>query len=90
VRWPGAAAALLQRTPIWLSAPVDEPAPPSAWAGRILVNLGAPLAPAWVPLLPRVIEILGAEEAAAARGRERWRAFKTAGLNVLHHGAAAR
>lgn len=89
-RWPGAAPAVLQRTPIWLCAPVDEPTLPPAWADRILINLGAPLPPAWVPSLSRVIEILGAEEGAATRGRERWRAYKGAGLNVLHHGAAAR
>jgi DNA polymerase III subunit chi len=90
VRWPSAAFLLLQRTPIWLSAPVDEPTPPSAWAGRVLVNLGAPLSPAWVLELSRVIEVLGAEEGTVARGRERWRAFQAAGLKVMHHGAATR
>jgi DNA polymerase III subunit chi len=90
VRWPGAATALLQRTPIWLCTPQADALLPPAWAGRIVVNLGAPMAPEWVPALPRLIEIVGAEEGPATRGRERWRAYKAAGLSVLHHGAAAR
>ncbi len=89
VRWPGAAPAVLQRTSIWLSAPPSDAAPP-AWGDRIVVNLGAALAPEWVPALPRLIEVVGAEEGPATRGRERWRAYKAAGLNVLHHNAAAR
>jgi DNA polymerase III subunit chi len=87
VRWPAAAPAVQQRTPIWLSLPLQDD-PPPAWGSRILVNLGAPLQAQWVVAVPRVIEIVAAEEGAATRGRGRWRAYKAAGLTVLHHNAA--
>jgi DNA polymerase III subunit chi len=85
VRWPSAAPALLQRTSIWLSLLPAEGAQP-AWGERIVLNLGAALRPEWVPALGRLIEVVGTEEGAATRGRERWRAYKAAGLTVLHHG----
>ncbi len=88
VRWPGSAATLLQRTPVWLCQPQLDAAQP-AWSERIVVNVGAAFAPDWVPALVRVIEIVGAEDGAATRGRQRWRAYKSAGLSVLHHGAGA-
>lgn len=84
VRMPGAAPAVAARTPIWLTSECDlADAPP------VLVNLGAD-APATRPGLVRLIEIVTAEPQDAARGRERWRAYKAAGLAIRHHDAATR
>jgi DNA polymerase-3 subunit chi len=88
VRLPGAAAAVLQRTPIWLATSVEAVA--GAGAPRLLVNLGAD-APIDLQAVDRLIEIVSAEPEDAGRGRERWRAYKAAGLQVVHHtGSEAR
>lgn len=88
VRVPGAPAATAALTPIWLSVnAVAAAAMPDS--PRVLVNLGAdaPPSPAsW----QRVIEIVAAEPDEAARGRERWRAYKAAGLEIRHHAATGR
>lgn len=84
VYMPGTAPAVAARTPIWLAAAADlADAPP------VLVNLGAD-APAVRTGVQRLIEIVTAEPNDAARGRERWRAYKAAGLSIRHHDAAAR
>lgn len=75
--------ALRQRTPIWLAEHAIATDERSLW-----VNLGAeapPDASGW----QRVIEIVAAEAAAAARGRDRWRAWRELGLQVQHHPMAA-
>lgn len=89
VRVPGSAAAVRQRTPIWLSATArladqDSASP----APRVVVNLGGE-APPDLPALDRLIEVLSNEEGDVQRGRARWRAYKAAGLDVVHHQAGA-
>ena len=84
VRMPGAAADVAARTPLWLAGAVQ---PGLAAAPRVLVNLGAS-APEDLDPLDRLIEIVGAEPDAAEGGRQRWRAYKAAGLAITHHGAA--
>jgi DNA polymerase III subunit chi len=81
VRQPGAAEAVARRSPVWLMTTGE-----AAAGGRVLVNLGAepPSDPqAWA----RVIELVGADADAVAGGRERWRAYKAAGLEIRHHAA---
>lgn len=81
VRMPGAAQAVAARTAIWLSPQAGHPGAP-----QVLVNVGGP-APQDVQTLDRLIEIVGAEPDEAAQGRERWRAYKAAGLSIKHHAA---
>lgn len=83
LRVPAADAAMAARTPIWLAVP---PAP--AGAPGIVVNLGAP-APAALDGLQRLIEVVGTEADEVRQGRERWRAYKAAGLAVVHHAAGS-
>ena len=90
VRMPGAAEAVAVRTPIWLTPQagrVGEAA--QSGAPRVLVNLGAPV-PQDMQSLDRLVEIVGAEPDDAAQGRERWRQYKAAGLNIKHHAASGR
>lgn len=82
VRMPGTSAAVAARTPIWLVTRGDLPGAPP-----VLVNLGAD-APPDPGVLERVIEIVSAEPDDAARGRERWRAYRAGGLDIRHHTAA--
>jgi DNA polymerase-3 subunit chi len=72
------------RTPIWLA-----PAAPDAAAGRVLVNVGAdaPALPVAAAAFVRIVEVVAADADAAAAGRERWRAYKAAGLEIQHHPA---
>ena len=79
VRMPGAVSAVAQRTRIWLTPTLLENDAP-----RVLVNLDG-AAPAGTQALDRVIEIVPAEPAAAAAGRERWRQYKARGLAIKHH-----
>jgi DNA polymerase-3 subunit chi len=83
-RMPGVTDAVAVRTPIWLSTQ----ATPGTQAGapRVLVNLGA-AAPADMQALDRLVEIVGTEADDVAQGRQRWRAYKAAGLNIKHHAA---
>lgn len=83
VRVPGCRAAVAARTPIWL-VPADAGPP----APRVLVNLGA-AAPALPQTLERLIEIVGADPDEAARGRQRYRAYKLGGFDVVHHAGDA-
>ncbi len=85
VRVPGSAPAVRRRTPIWLAAAV--PVPEDAAAGpapRVLVNLGA-AAPADWQAVERLIEVLSTDADDVERGRARWRAYKAAGLQIVHH-----
>jgi DNA polymerase-3 subunit chi len=78
VRMPGARSGLAARTPVWLAERQvdDEP--------RIVLNLGAE-APAALDALQRLIEVVSAEPDEAERGRSRWRAYRSAGLQITHH-----
>lgn len=75
----GASGADLARTPIWLSSAVPVAACPS-----VLVNIGAAI-PAQPARFERLIEIVGQEVDQAQAGRERWRAYKAQGLDIVHH-----
>ena len=86
VRMPGAPAATAELTPIWLAATTDGLAG-APGAPKVLVNLDAD-GPADPRTMARVIEIVGAQDELAERGRERWRAYKAAGLPVRHHAPA--
>jgi DNA polymerase-3 subunit chi len=81
VRVPGATADVAARTPIWLSAQAGGEGAP-----RVVVNLDAEV-PGDFDTLDRLIEIVGAEAEQAERGRNRWRAYKAAGLSITHHPA---
>jgi DNA polymerase-3 subunit chi len=81
VRLHAASPAIAARTPIWLAPRALEAA-----AGRVLVNLGAEV-PERAEVFQRIIEVVGADADSAAAGRERWRAYKAAGLEIQHHTA---
>ena len=85
VRMPGAKPAVAARTPVWLARDVSLQG--AADAPRLVVNLGAE-APADVAALERLIEVVSAEPDDAEQGRQRWRAYKAAGLDIKHHAAA--
>lgn len=85
VRMPGAKPAVAARTPVWLAR--DASLQGAADAPRLVVNLGAE-APADVAALERLIEVVSAEPDDAEQGRQRWRAYKAAGLDIKHHAAA--
>ena len=84
VRVPGTSAATAALTPIWLATTTAAVEGLADMPG-VLVNLDGE-APAAPQALRRLIEIVGAEPDAAERGRERWRAYKAAGLEIHHHG----
>ncbi len=79
VRMPGAKAAVAARTPVWLASSDSVPGAP-----RVVLNLGA-AAPADVAALDRLIEVVSSEPDNAELGRQRWRAYKAAGLDIKHH-----
>ena len=81
VRMPGAAAGVAARTPVWLAGGASLPEAPA-----VVVNLGAD-APADTDAVQRLIEVVSADPDDAARGRERWRGYKAAGLQIRHHAA---
>jgi DNA polymerase-3 subunit chi len=83
LRVPAADPQRAARTPIWLALQATAEAAP-----RVLVNLGAD-APQDLGALERLIEIVSLEPEDAARGRERWRGYKAAGLAIKHHSAGA-
>lgn len=84
LRVPGAPPARARRTQVWLAPAADASA-----QGRVLVNLGAEVAPD-PALFARVIELVASDADAAAQGRERWRAYKALGFEIRHHAARAR
>ena len=68
------------RTPTWL---VDDVA--ASASREVLLNLG-PAMPAGWEAFDRVVEIVSANAADAAAGRERWRQYKAhADIELLHH-----
>lgn len=87
LRMPGAEAAAAALTPIWLTH--GAAAAGLADAPRVWVNLDAD-APTEPLTLERLIEVVSIEPDEAARGRERWRAYKALGLAIRHHAAPGR
>lgn len=87
VRMPGARPAVAARTPLWLALDADEAgaAHPAA-APRVLVNLGA-AAPKNLDEIERLIEVVATDPESTELGRQRWRAYKAAGLEIKHHAA---
>lgn len=83
VRMPGAAAAVAERTPIWLATQAGLPGAPP-----LVVNLGA-AAPPDVQAVQRLIEIVGADADEADAGRSRWRDYKARGLAIAHRAGGA-
>jgi DNA polymerase-3 subunit chi len=87
IRLAAASDRVLERTPIWLATNADDAiARRPAAAARVLVNLDAE-APQDPRVFPRLIELVPADADATARGRERWRTHKSAGLEIRHHPA---
>ncbi len=82
VRMPGARPAVAARTPIWLAGGAMQ----HGAAPRLVLNLGAE-APADPAMLDRLIEVVSTADDAVAQGRQRWRAYKAAGLAIKHHNA---
>jgi DNA polymerase III subunit chi len=78
------ASAIALVTPLWLCPELPPSMPPDA--PRLLVNLGAAAPGDW-SALDRLIEIVALDPDGAQAGRERWRAYKATGLNVMHHKA---
>ena len=91
-------------TPIWLARSVaemlqscDAPAHENQTRADlnggpgVVVNVGAeaPVAEDMLALPLRWIEVVAIDADEAARGRERWRAYKALGLDVVHHKARA-
>jgi DNA polymerase III subunit chi len=67
------------RTPIWLASTVAHiEAEP-----RIVINVGM-AAPADPARLDRLIEVVSSDVDLEAEGRERWRLYKAAGLQISH------
>jgi DNA polymerase III subunit chi len=62
--------------------------PGAATGMAVVVNLGAE-APSDVGGVQRLIEVVSDDSDDAARGRERWRAYKAAGFQIRHHAAGA-
>lgn len=79
---PGTVPPIAARTPIWL---VDGDRP--AGGPPVLVNLGADLPPS-IDGLTRIIEIVAADADDEQRGRQRWRIYRSMGLEVKHHVSA--
>ncbi len=73
------------RTPIWLclAVPLSATVPAPGLPG-VLVNLGASAAPPGVAF-ERVIEIVSHDVDEAQAGRQRWRAYKASGADIVHH-----
>jgi len=78
-RWTGSAP---PGAPVLVGA-TGQPAPPP----EVLVNLGAPI-PAWFRDCARVAEVVGGEAGARAEARQRYRAYREAGLAPRSHEVA--
>ena len=75
-RWAGGDP---PRTRVTVSAAEVAPREPD-----VLVNLGAPV-PAWYAACGRIAEIVGGDPQARAAGRERYRVYRDAGLELRTH-----
>lgn len=79
---------LAAQTPIVLTL-----SPPPAAAHHVLLNLDDDTPPdftRWFAGFERVIEIASTEDACRDRGRQRYRAYRAAGLEISHHDQAGR
>jgi DNA polymerase-3 subunit chi len=74
-RLPGAAAAVVERSPIWLAP--DVQAADRAGRPAVLLNVGAACS-GDAATFERVIDVVDAAEVEA--GRQRWREYKALGL----------
>jgi DNA polymerase-3 subunit chi len=74
---------VLARTPIWLTERAEGTGAPA-----VVLNLDG-AAPAELGSVERLIEVVAAAPEAAERGRARWRAYRAAGLEVVHHDGSA-
>jgi DNA polymerase III subunit chi len=83
-----AAAAVLSRSPLWLSTDVALAAKADAPAPTVLLNVGAD-APPSLEGLTRLIEVVGIDADERDQGRVRWRTYKAQGLAIKHHDAAS-
>lgn len=85
VRVPAGAtlAPRLVSTPIWLVERLDD-----ARAHATLVNLDAD-APPVLQHFERIVEIVSADEPGRTEGRQRWRHYRSLGLEPTTHDAAA-
>lgn len=89
VRLPGATAAQRARTPIWLGGP-DEgaDAAPRSDVREVLVSIAGE-ARHEIAAFSRVIEVVGAAPEEVQRGRELWRQYRQAGVEIVHLPAGA-
>jgi DNA polymerase III subunit chi len=75
---------LADETPIWIGHALEHAGP-----AAVLVNLHqAP--PPYFSRFERLAEIVGADAADAAAGRERWRFYKARGYELRQHNLAAK
>jgi DNA polymerase III subunit chi len=77
----GAPAAVLRRSPVVLVDRAEAVELPGLRDRTVLINLGSgfnPLAP-WVTGFARVVELVASDEAALGEGRQRFRAYRSAG-----------
>ena len=75
-------AALAAQTPIWVDHSDDQPGP-----AAVLINLQA-APPSFFSRFERLAEIVGADEAEAAAGRERYRFYRERGYELRTHSLA--
>jgi len=75
-------SALAPQTPIWVDHSDEHPGPAS-----VLINLSA-TPPAFFSRFERLAEIVGADEADAAAGRERYRFYRERGYELRTHSLA--
>ncbi|MBP6899441.1 MAG: DNA polymerase III subunit chi [Burkholderiaceae bacterium] len=85
-----AVAPRLQRTPLWL---VERAGDAQASQAQVLLNLGPELADddpaALAAAYVRVLELVSDDEADVQAGRERWRRYKAAGVDLQRHAPSA-
>jgi DNA polymerase-3 subunit chi len=80
IRLEPSSPSTLSRTPIWLAESM-----PAAGARReVVLNLGADIAPEAIGDA-RLIEVVGTAPDEVEQARARWRQYKAAGRQVIHH-----
>ncbi|MBL8342858.1 MAG: DNA polymerase III subunit chi [Rubrivivax sp.] len=84
IRLETAPGRLRARTPVWLAESVPAEGP----SRDVVLNLGVPLALDTVGAA-RLIELVAEAAEEVAAGRERWRQYKAAGCEVIHHSPSA-
>ena len=75
-------ATLAAQTPIWVDHSDDHPGP-----AAVLINLQA-APPSFFSRFERLAEIVGADEAETAAGRERYRFYRERGYELRSHSLA--